>query len=59
LTTEGTGSDSAYSLWVDMPIAYCCAGVDRNLYGIAELITPGAAPASAQILYFALTVENN
>jgi hypothetical protein len=59
LTTEGTGSDSAYSLWVDMPIAYCCAGADRNLYGIAELTTPGAAPASAQILYFALTVENN
>lgn len=57
LTTEGTGSDSAYSLWVDLPVAFCAAAADRDLYGIAELTTAGAAPASGQILYFALTVD--
>jgi hypothetical protein len=57
LATEGTGSDSSASLWVDMPLKFKCAAASKNLYGIAELTTVGAAPASGQKLYLFLDVE--
>jgi hypothetical protein len=57
LATEGTGSDSSASLWVDMPLKFKCAAASKNLYGLAELTTVGAAPASGQKLYLFLDVE--
>lgn len=58
LATEGTGSDSSAALWIDMPMAYCCAAADRNLYGLLEITTPGAAPASGQNIWVSLTAES-
>ena len=60
--TEGSGSDSAYSIATpgvgNMPVEFQCATGDMNLYGILEVL--GAfTPASGQQFYIELTVEQN
>lgn len=57
LATEGTGSNSSAALWVDMPLKFHCAAASTSLYGVPELRTVGAAPASGQKLYFFLGIE--
>jgi hypothetical protein len=59
LTTEGTGSDSTYSLWVDVPLKFHCSTLLTSLFGIPEVKTPGAAPIAQQKLYFFLGVEQH
>jgi hypothetical protein len=59
LTTEGAGSDSSYSLWVDVPLKFHCAAASTALYGIPEVKAAGAAPASGQKLYFFLGTEQH
>jgi hypothetical protein len=58
-TTEGTGSDSSASLWVDLPLAFKCASDSRNLYGILELTATGAVPTANHNIWVALMAENN
>lgn len=58
-TTEGTGSDSSASLWVDMPLTFTCAAGDNDLYGLLEITTAGAAPTGAHNIWVALTVQQN
>lgn len=59
LATEGTGSDSAAALWVDLPVKFTCAAVSTSLYGMLEVITVGAAPASGQKVYVAIDLEQH
>lgn len=59
LATEGTGSDAAAALWVDLPLHFDCASNDRNLYCIPELLTTGAAPASGQQILFSFNLEQH
>jgi hypothetical protein len=57
LATEGTGSDASSALWVDIPLNFTTAASDTNLYGVLEVVTVGAAPASAQNFTVALNIE--
>lgn len=59
LATEGTGSDSSSSLWVDLPLKFTCAAASTSLYGALEITTVGAAPASGQNIYIALDLEQH
>lgn len=57
-TTEGAGSDSSSSLWVDLPIGFKCAADSKNLYGVLEITTTGAAPTGAHNIWVALMAEH-
>ena len=57
LATEGTGSDASSALWVDLPMNYTCATADTDLYGVLEVLTAGAAPASGQTFFVALNFD--
>lgn len=58
LATEGTGSDSSSSLWVDLPLNFTCYAGGNDLYGVLEVLVVGAAPASAQKVFVALNAES-
>lgn len=58
-TTEGTGSDSSSSLWVDVPLPFKCAAASRDLCGNLEITAAGAAPTGAHNIWCALFAELN
>jgi hypothetical protein len=58
LTTEGSGSDAASGLNVDIRLPYKCDTADTNLYGLLETLT-AFTPASAQNFYLTLSLDLN
>lgn len=58
LSTEGTGSDCAYSVNSSLRLHYACDSGSRTLYGMLEAIDP-FTPASGQNFYIELGTENN
>lgn len=57
--TEGTGSDSSASLWVDLPLTFTCAAADNDLYGLLEITTVGGVVTGAHNIWVALTAQQN
>jgi hypothetical protein len=57
LATEGTGSDSASALWLDLPVTFTTVAGSGTLYGVLVVKTAGAAPASAQQFAIALNAD--
>jgi hypothetical protein len=58
IVTEGSGSDAASGLNIDIRLPYKCDTSDTNLYGLLETLT-AFTPASAQNFYISLSIDQN